>query len=222
LSSARASATTPSSLGFYGGAGTVTGSRHLLTAGGHSLLVDCGLFQGLKQLRLLNWQAPPFDPQSVDAAVLTHTHIDHCGAFPRLVRQGYRGDILCSPPTRDVAPVLLMDAARLQEEDAEYANRKVFSKHHPALPLFTADDVRRTLRRLRPVRYGEPHTAVPGGRRPPGGSGASSSAATSAATARHSTATRRRCRPATCSCSSRPTETARTTIRRSRGSCASR
>jgi metallo-beta-lactamase family protein len=118
------------------------------------VLVDCGLFQGLKQLRLLNWQPPPFDPHGIDVALLTHTHIDHCGAFPRLVRQGYRGQILCSTPTRDLAPILLMDAAKLQEEDAAYANRKRFSKHHPALPLFTAEDVKHTLRRLKSVAYG--------------------------------------------------------------------
>ena len=150
------------SIGFHGGAGTVTGSRHLLMFEGQSVLVDCGLFQGLKQLRLMNWDAPPFSPKSVDAAVLTHTHIDHCGAFPRLVRQGYRRDIFCSPPTRDVAPVLLMDAAKLQEEDAVYANRKGFSKHHPALPLFTADDARQTLRLLRAVPYGESHRVTSG------------------------------------------------------------
>ena len=148
-------------LGFHGGAGTVTGSRHLLTVGDRRLLVDCGLFQGLKKLRLLNWDPPPFSAQSVDAAVLTHTHIDHCGAFPRLVRLGYHRDIYCSPPTRDLAPVLLMDAAKLQEEDAAYANRKGFSKHQPALPLFTAEDVRKTIRLLRPVPYGEPHQVVP-------------------------------------------------------------
>lgn len=150
------------SLGFFGGAGTVTGSRHLLTTGGHRILVDCGLFQGLKQLRLLNWEAPPFDPKDVDVALLTHTHIDHCGAFPRLVRQGFRRDILCSPPTQDLAPVLLTDAAKLQEEDAAYANRKGFSKHRPALPLFSTDDVQRTLRRLRAVDYGEPRRLVDG------------------------------------------------------------
>lgn len=159
MNAERASALT---IGFHGGAGTVTGSRHLLTFAGQRVLVDCGLFQGLKRLRLLNWDKPPFDPQSIDAAVLTHTHIDHSGAFPRLVRQGYRGDIVCSPPTRDLAPVLLLDAAKLQEEDAAYANRKGFSKHAPALPLFTADDVRETLRLLRPVAYDAPHSACKG------------------------------------------------------------
>jgi metallo-beta-lactamase family protein len=149
-------------IGFHGGAGTVTGSRHLVTFTDQRVLVDCGPFQGLKKLRLLNWEKPPFDPQSIDAAVLTHTHIDHSGAFPRLVRQGYRGDILCSPPTRDLAPVLLLDAAKLQEEDAAYANRKGFSKHQPALALFTSDDARKTLRLLRPVPYGTPHRACPG------------------------------------------------------------
>lgn len=149
-------------IGFHGGAGTVTGSRHVLTFNGRRVLVDCGLFQGLKQLRLLNWEDPPFDAESIDAAVLTHTHIDHCGAFPRLVRHGYRQDILCSPPTRDLAPVLLMDAAKLQEEDAAYANRKGTSKHRPALPLFTADDVGSTLRLMRDVPYHEPREACPG------------------------------------------------------------
>lgn len=152
----------PLELGFYGGAGTVTGSRHLLTYGGRRLLFDCGLFQGLKKLRLLNWEPPPFDPRDIDTAVLTHTHIDHCGAFPRLVRQGYPGEILCSPPTLDVAPVLLLDAAKLQEEDAAYANRKGFSKHRPALPLFTAEDVQHALRQLRAVPYGELREACPG------------------------------------------------------------
>ena len=149
-------------IGFHGGAGTVTGSRHLVTYGDRRMLVDCGLFQGLKQLRLLNWEAPPFDPKDVDVALLTHTHIDHCGAFPRLVRQGFRHDILCTPATHDLAPVLLMDAAKLQEEDAAYANRKGFSKHHPALPLFSADDVQRTLRQLRAIEYGEPRQLLGG------------------------------------------------------------
>lgn len=149
-------------IGFHGGAGTVTGSRHLLSYQGRRLLVDCGLFQGLKKLRLLNWEPPPFNPQAIDAAVLTHTHIDHSGAFPRLVRQGYVGDILCSPPTRDLAPVLLTDAAKLQEEDAAYANRKGLSRHRPALPLFTADDVQKTLRLMRSVAYRETHNACPG------------------------------------------------------------
>ncbi|HEY7466702.1 MAG TPA: MBL fold metallo-hydrolase, partial [Dehalococcoidia bacterium] len=120
-------------LAFHGGAGTVTGSRFLLETAGKRLLVDCGLFQGLKELRLKNWDNPPFDPRSVDAVVLTHAHIDHSGWLPRLVKSGFRGPIYCTPATRDLAEILLLDAARLQEEDAEYANRKGFSKHHPAL-----------------------------------------------------------------------------------------
>jgi len=140
-------------LGFHGGAGTVTGSRFLLEAGAHRLLVDCGLFQGLKELRLRNWEPPLFDPASIGAMVLTHAHIDHSGYLPRLVREGYRGPIYCTPATRDLAEILLLDAARLQEEDADYANRKGFSKHHPALPLFTETDARAALRQMRAVEH---------------------------------------------------------------------
>lgn len=136
-------------LSFHGGAGTVTGSRHLLTAGRRRVLIDCGLFQGLKELRLLNWQQPSFEPSSVPDVILTHTHIDHSGYLPRLVREGFHGTIHCTRATEDLAPVLLRDAAKLQEEDAAYANRKGFSKHRPALPLFDSHDVRRTLRLFR-------------------------------------------------------------------------
>lgn len=132
-------------LGFYGAAGTVTGSRFLLEHEGSRLLIDCGLFQGLKALRLLNWSPTPFDPRSVDALALTHAHIDHSGYIPRLVKAGFRGPIYCTPATRELADILLLDAARLHEEDADYANRKGFSKHHPALPLFTETDARRAL-----------------------------------------------------------------------------
>ena len=141
-------------LGFHGGAGTVTGSRFLLEANDKRLLIDCGLFQGLKELRLKNWSPPSFDPRSVDAVVLTHAHIDHSGYLPRLVKEGFRGPIYCTPATRDLAEVLLLDAARLQEEDAEYANRKRFSKHHPALPLFTEKDARAALRQMQAVEHG--------------------------------------------------------------------
>lgn len=141
-------------LSFHGGAGTVTGSKFLLETSGTRLLIDCGLFQGLKQLRLLNWQPLPFDPGSLDAVLLTHAHIDHSGFLPRLVRQGFRGPIYCTPATRELAEILLMDAARLQEEDAEYANRKGFSKHHPALPLFTQDDAQLAINQLRPRKTG--------------------------------------------------------------------
>jgi metallo-beta-lactamase family protein len=127
-------------IGFHGGAGTVTGSKHLVEADGKRLLIDCGLFQGLKELRLMNWQPPAFNAASIAAVVLTHAHIDHSGYLPRLVKAGYRGPIYATPATRDLAGILLRDAARLQEEDAEYANRKGYSKHRPALPLFTEAD----------------------------------------------------------------------------------
>ena len=141
-------------LGFHGGAGTVTGSRFLLGAGEARFLVDCGLFQGLKDLRLRNWRPPAFEPRDVGAVFLTHAHIDHSGYLPRLVREGFSGPIYCTPATRDLAEVLLRDAARLQEEDAEYANRKGFSKHHPALPLFTERDAEVALRRMHALDYG--------------------------------------------------------------------
>lgn len=102
-------------LGFHGAAGTVTGSRFLLEADRKRLLIDCGLFQGLKELRLRNWQPPPFDPRSLDAVVLTHAHIDHSGYLPRLVRQGYRGPIYCTPATHELAEILLRDAAKLRK-----------------------------------------------------------------------------------------------------------
>ena len=140
-------------LGFHGGAGTVTGSRFLLEANGKRLLIDCGQFQGLKELRLKNWERPSFDPRSVDAVVLTHAHIDHSGYLPRLVKEGFRGPIYCTPATRDLAEILLLDAARLQEEDAEYANRKGFSKHHPALPFFTEKDARAALHQMEAVEH---------------------------------------------------------------------
>ena len=143
-------------LSFEGAAGTVTGSRYLLSAGKQNLLVDAGMFQGLKELRLLNWRRPGFDPRSVGDIILTHAHLDHCGALPRLVREGFHGAIHCTPPTRDLAEIILLDSAKLQEEDAEYANRKGFSKHHPALPLYTTGDVRRTMRRFRTVDYHKP------------------------------------------------------------------
>ena len=141
-------------LGFHGGAGTVTGSRFLLEANGKHILIDCGLFQGLKELRLKNWAPPSFDPRSLDAVVLTHAHIDHSGYLPRLVKAGFEGPIYCTPATRDLARILLMDAARIQEEDAEYANRKGFSKHHPALPLYTEEDAKAALRQMSVVEHG--------------------------------------------------------------------
>ncbi|MCX7685719.1 MAG: MBL fold metallo-hydrolase [Acetobacteraceae bacterium] len=149
-------------LSFWGGVGTVTGSRFLLRAGGARILVECGLFQGFKQLRLKNWAPFPLAPSSIQAVVLTHAHLDHSGALPLLVRQGFRGPILCTPPTRDLCGVLLPDSGALQERDAEFANRHGFSKHHPALPLYTRKDAEACLPRLRPVRMGEA-VPLPGG-----------------------------------------------------------
>ena len=127
-------------LTFLGAAGTVTGSKYLLEAGGSRLLVDCGLYQGVKALRLRNWAPLPVEPASIDAVVLTHAHIDHSGYLPALVRDGFAGRVLCSPPTRELCEILLPDAGHLQEEDAGYANRKGFSKHAPAMPLYTEAD----------------------------------------------------------------------------------
>jgi metallo-beta-lactamase family protein len=145
-----------SSLTFLGAAGTVTGSKHLLNVGGRSVLVDCGLFQGLKELRQRNWEPFPVNPASIDAVVLTHAHLDHCGYLPRLVAGGFRGRIFCTPGTKDLTALVLRDSARLQEEDAREANRGGFSKHSPALPLYTQLDAARAIDLLQPVGYERP------------------------------------------------------------------
>lgn len=139
------------SLTCLGGAGTVTGSKHLLTCGNTRILIDCGLFQGLKNLRELNWQRLQVNPHEIHAVVLTHAHLDHCGYLPRLVLDGFRGKIYCTPATRDVASLILLDSAWLQEKDAEFANRKGFSKHQPALPLYRVSDAERALAQFRTV-----------------------------------------------------------------------
>lgn len=136
---------------FLGAAGAVTGSKYLLELGARRLLIDCGLFQGLKRLRERNWQPLPFDPRSLDAVLLTHAHIDHSGYLPVLVRAGYRGPVYCTDATRRLLSLMLPDAARLQEEEAEYANRHKFCKHSPALPLYTEADAAAALERLHPV-----------------------------------------------------------------------
>ena len=132
-------------LTFLGAAGTVTGSKHLLDLGDHRVLVDCGLFQGLKELRLRNWEPLRVSAAEIDAVVLTHAHLDHCGYLPRLVAQGFRGRIFCTPGTQDLCTLVLPDSARIQEEDAREANRHGYSKHHPALPLYTENDAARAL-----------------------------------------------------------------------------
>ena len=143
-------------LSFMGAAGTVTGSRHLLTTGTRRILIDCGLFQGLKTLRLRNREAFPFDPASLDAVLLTHAHLDHTGLLPVLVKGGYRGPIFCTEPTDRLARILLADSGHLQEEDARYANKKGFSRHAPAEPLYTEEEARRVGEQLRSVPLGEP------------------------------------------------------------------
>jgi metallo-beta-lactamase family protein len=125
---------------FLGGAGTVTGSKFLVKTGGRKLLVDCGLFQGYKQLRLRNWNPLPVKPSDIDAVLLTHAHLDHSGYLPLLVKSGFKGKIHCTEATRELCAILLPDSGYLQEEDAAYANRKGFSKHSPALPLYTRAD----------------------------------------------------------------------------------
>ncbi len=142
-------------LSFLGAAKTVTGSQYLVEADGRRLLVDCGMFQGEKALRQLNWAEPAFEPSAVDALVLTHTHLDHIGRVPRLVKQGFSGPIYCTPATRELAEILLLDAAHLQEEDAAYLNRKGLTKHEPALPLFEAADVHEALTLFRTAPLGE-------------------------------------------------------------------
>jgi metallo-beta-lactamase family protein len=144
-----------STLTFHGAARTVTGSKHLLEVDGRRILVDCGQFQGRKDLRLLNWTQFPFDPASLDAVVLTHAHLDHCGLLPRLVAQGYKGRIYCTPGTLELCGVVLPDAGRIQEEDAKQANKYGYSKHEPAQPLFTENDALRTLTQLQPIGYGK-------------------------------------------------------------------
>lgn len=140
-------------LTFLGGVGTVTGSKYLLRTRGGRLLVDCGLFQGLKALREKNWEPMPLSPQTIDAVALTHAHIDHSGYLPLLVKNGYHGPIYCTAATRDLCEVLLPDCGYLQEEEAEFANRHGYSKHAPARPLYTQKDAVRSLERLRVVDY---------------------------------------------------------------------
>ena len=140
-------------LSFLGAASTVTGSKYLIEHEGQRLLVDCGLFQGYKNLRLLNWQPFHFDPASLDAVVLTHAHLDHSGALPLLIRNGFRGPVYATPATIDLCGLLLPDSGHIQEEDARYANRRHSSRHDPALPLYTEEDARHALTFFRPLPF---------------------------------------------------------------------
>lgn len=145
-------------LTFLGAAGTVTGSKYLLESKKTRILIDCGLYQGVKSRRNRNWKALDFDPKSIDAVLLTHAHIDHSGMLPALARDGFRGPIFTSPPTKALSQILLPDAAYIQEEDAAYANKKGFSKHKPALPLYTRADADACLRLFRSVDFERVHT----------------------------------------------------------------
>lgn len=143
-------------LRFLGAAGTVTGSRHLLDVRGQRILLDCGLFQGVKPLRLRNWAPFPVPPTDIEAVVLSHAHLDHSGYLPRLVREGFHGPIYCSEATRDLCRILLLDSAHLQESDADYLNRHGLSQHKPALPLYTVADAQRAISALCPVEFDTP------------------------------------------------------------------
>lgn len=145
---------------FLGATRTVTGSKYLVSGGGAKILLDCGLFQGHKPLRLRNWQHLPFDPASLDAVVLTHAHLDHSGYLPLLVKQGFKGKIYCSEASYDLCKILLPDSGHLQEEDAAFANRHGFSKHAPALPLYTEEDAHEALKYFAPVRFDQRFTVA--------------------------------------------------------------
>jgi metallo-beta-lactamase family protein len=149
-------------LTFLGAASTVTGSKTLLNTKDKQILIDCGLFQGYKNLRALNWTAFPFDAQKLDAVVLTHAHLDHSGALPLLVNQGYRGPIYATPATIDLCNILLLDSAKLQQEEADFANRHHTTKHEVALPLYTISEAKRALRFLKPIDFNQATSMAPG------------------------------------------------------------
>jgi metallo-beta-lactamase family protein len=147
---------------FFGATQTVTGSRYLLSHGARRVLVDCGLFQGYKNLRLKNWARPPFEAARIDAVLLTHAHLDHSGYLPLLVKNGFKGRIYATPASIELCRILLPDSGHLQEEQAQFANRHGFSKHSPALPLYTEADAHACLQRFAPVRWDEPFEPVAG------------------------------------------------------------
>jgi metallo-beta-lactamase family protein len=153
---------------FLGAAGTVTGSKHLInTSGdvsgnhGFQALIDCGLFQGQKDWRERNWRDTPVPAKRIDAVILTHAHLDHCGWIPRLVKEGFRGPIYATPPTIDLCSIILPDSGHLQEEDAEFYNKKKASKHEPALPLYTFEEAQKSLQYFQPARVGQELTLSP-------------------------------------------------------------
>ena len=146
----------PGHLSFFGAAGTVTGSRYLLEIRGHQYLIDCGLFQGGHSEKALNWEAFPVSPERIDAVLLTHAHIDHVGYLPRLMRQGFRGTIYATEASQALLQIVLPDSAHLQEQDAAYANKKGYSRHRPALPLYTATDAEETLKLIKGVPFDRP------------------------------------------------------------------
>ena len=152
------------SITFLGGTGTVTGSKYLVRHKGHCMLLDCGLFQGYKLLRLRNWQPLPVTPHQIDAVVLTHAHLDHSGYLPLLAKGGYTKPVHCTPGTRDLCAILLPDSGHLQEEDAAYLNRHQLSKHAPALPLYTRQDALHCLKQLRTHAFHKNFEPIPGWR----------------------------------------------------------
>jgi len=141
---------------FLGATGTVTGSRYLLNIGGFRLLFDCGLFQGLKELRLRNWEEFPVEPTSVDAIIISHAHIDHTGYLPKFVREGFNGPIYCTPPTAELMELMLLDAAKLQEEEASFAGAKGYSVHSSPQPLYTTQDAQAVFGMLKKFPFDEP------------------------------------------------------------------
>ena len=147
---------------FLGGVGTVTGSKYLLESDGARILVDCGLFQGFKQLRLRNWAPPPVDVKRLDAVVLTHAHLDHSGYLPLLIKNGFKGTVYCTGGTRDLCSILLPDSGHLQEQDAQFANRHGFSRHRPALPLYTKEDAEGALDAFAAVPFHEERQVAKG------------------------------------------------------------
>lgn len=140
---------------FLGAVGTVTGSRFLLEGSNSKILVDCGLYQGLKELRLKNWERFPIDAASIDAVVISHAHLDHCGYLPKLVREGFAGPIYCTPNTAKLAAIVLRDAAKLQVEDAKYAKKKGYSKHKEPLALYNAEEAERAIEKFKVIPFHE-------------------------------------------------------------------